>query len=76
MTVSLKTACLNSFSYGSCDFLLEFHWNFTPGSNSQNAGIGADKALVPKMRQAIIFTNKNLLRLRIYTSLDHEELGL
>ena len=43
---------------------------------NQLFSIGSDNGLVPYRRQAIIWSNDGLIRLRIYTSLDLSELTI
>ena len=57
---------------------MNFEWNFievySEGSNWQYSNIGSDNGLAPNRRRAIIWTNADPIRWRIYVALREDEL--
>ena len=52
----------------------EFHWSLFPRVQLTKPGIGLGNGLAPKRRQAITWTNADLIHWRIYAALGEDEL--
>ena len=50
-----------------CGIWFEFHWHLFPTTQLQQASIGSDNGLAPDRRQAIIWTNDNIIHWHTHT---------
>ena len=75
MDAIFQTTNSNAFSWMKiCKFWLKFCWSLFPRVQLTIFSTGSDNGLEPNRRQAIIWTNIDLIHRRIYAALGGDEL--